>query len=72
MVEGLCRLGRETNSEVLVTYRGRVVARLIPAGRSISADETAEWAKLDQLAAEIGASWPKDLTAADAVSESKR
>jgi len=30
------------------------------------------WSNLDQLAAEIGASWPDGVTAADAVAEDRR
>ena len=68
----LVRLVRETNNEVQVTYRGKVVARLIPAERSAPGDEAEAWARLDHLAAEIGANWPKGLSAAQAVSESRR
>jgi prevent-host-death family protein len=68
----LVRLVRETNNEVLVTYRGKVVARLIPAERSAPGGESEAWAQLDHLAAEIGASWPAGLSANEAVSESRR
>ncbi|MBI2322139.1 MAG: type II toxin-antitoxin system prevent-host-death family antitoxin [Chloroflexi bacterium] len=57
-----------------VTHRGRVVARLLPVGPAEPSDEEAAcvWADLDQLAAEIGACWPADATAADAVREGRR
>lgn len=57
-----------------VNYRGRVVARLVPVGPAGPADEqvAAVWADLDQLAAEIGACWPADATAADAVRDARR
>jgi prevent-host-death family protein len=68
----LIRMVRETNNEVQVTYRGKVVARLIPVERSTPSGETEAWAQLDQLAVEIGANWPKGLSAAEAVSELRR
>jgi prevent-host-death family protein len=68
----LIRMVRETNKEVLVTYRGKVVARLIPAERSAPSDDADSWEQLDQLAVEIGANWPKGLSAATAIMESRR
>lgn len=68
-------LRRVRAGEVIdVTYRGRVVARLLPIGPTEPADEevAAVWADLDQLAAEIGACWPAGATAADAVREGRR
>lgn len=69
----LIRLVRETGSEVHVTHRGKVVALLVPvAPAKTKASESRAWAKLDTLAAEIGARWPKGVSAAQAVSESRR
>ena len=67
----LVRLVRETGNEVQVTYHGEVVALLIPVKPSKKGDATA-WTKLDLLAAEIGARWPKGVSAADAVAEVRR
>ncbi len=64
----LVRLVRETGSEVQVTYHGEVVALLIPV-RPSKKDDANAWAKLDHLAAEIGARWPKGVSAAQALSE---
>lgn len=69
----LIRLVRETGSEIQVTYRGHVVALMIPV--TPLKDKNAEkrsWANLDTLAAEIGARWPKGLSAAQAVAEGRR
>lgn len=68
------REGRET---IDVTYRGKVVARLVPveepAVLQVDQAELARlWADMDRLAAEIGARWPEGLSAADAVSEQRR
>ena len=68
----LVRMVRETGKEVQVTYHGEVVALLIPVKRTENKDEAKAWSKLDNLAAEIGARWPKGASAAEAVSEARR
>lgn len=69
----LVRMVRETGNEVQVTYHGQVVALLIPVKRASSKkDDKTAWAKLDNLAAQIGARWPKGVSAARAVSEARR
>jgi prevent-host-death family protein len=69
----LIRLVRETGSQVQVTHRGQVVALLIPVEPSKNKEnEKSSWASLDALAAEIGARWPKGVSAAHAVSEGRR
>jgi prevent-host-death family protein len=68
----LVRMVRETGKEVQITYHGQVVALLIPVKRTHKEDEAAAWAKLDSLAAQIGARWPKGVSAADAVTEARR
>jgi prevent-host-death family protein len=72
----LLRRVREKKEQIQITHRGEVVALLIPvpsAKRLVKdfADE-AVWADLDQLAAEIGAHWPKGVTAVEAVREDRR
>jgi prevent-host-death family protein len=66
---------REKKEKIQVTYRGEVVALLVPVPsskrRAKSADE-AVWADLDQLAAEIGAHWPQGVTAVDAIRQDRR
>ena len=68
----LVRMVRETGKEVQITYHGQVVALLIPVKRAHKKDEAAAWAELDSLAAQIGARWPKGVSAADAVTEARR
>lgn len=68
----LVRLVRETGEAVQVTYHGQVVALLIPVKQEEKKDHARTWAKLDNLAAQIGARWPKGVSAADAVSEARR
>ncbi len=67
---------REKKEQIQVTYRGEVVALLVPVPSArrratLDADE-AVWADRDQLAAEIGAHWPKGVTATDAIREDRR
>jgi len=58
---------------VQVTHRGQVVALLIPVASSKNKEnENHSWANLDALAAEIGAHWPKGVSAEQAVSEGRR
>ncbi len=69
----LVRLVRETGSQVQVTNRGKVVALLIPVAQQKSTvDEKRSWVSLDTLSAEIGARWPKGVSAAEAVDEGRR
>ena len=68
----LIRMVRETGQEVQVTYHGQVVALLIPVKPTRKDDDAGAWTKLDNLAAEIGARWPKGVSAVDAVTEARR
>lgn len=69
----ILRRVREQGEELEVTYHGRAVARLIPIRSTVAPANLAPiWADLDRLAAEIGARWPADVTATEAVSEGRR
>lgn len=69
----ILRQVREGKETVSITYRGRVIARLIPVnGERTRADVLRVWTDMDELANEIGARWPKDVTAVDAVREQRR
>lgn len=68
----LVRLVRDKGEEVQVTYHGEVVALLIPVKPAQKKDDSKAWAKLDNLAAQIGARWSPGVSAADAVSEARR
>jgi prevent-host-death family protein len=61
----LVRMVQENRNEVQITYHGRVVARLVPAARD-QPDKKA-WARLDDLAEEIGLHWPKGVSAREDV-----
>jgi prevent-host-death family protein len=70
----LVREVRDNESSIDITYRGRVVARLVPVvpelAEARSADEL--WAEMDELAAEISKSWPEGISAADAIADVRR
>lgn len=68
----LIRMVREEGSKIQVTYRGEVVALLIPVTHPAPQEEAQAWAEIDHLAAEIGAHWPAGVSAAEVVAESRR
>ena len=69
----LVRMVREQGGEVQITYRGKVVALLIPARRAEPGEGAGRaWMELDLLAAEIGEGWPAGLSAAEAVAEGRQ
>jgi prevent-host-death family protein len=65
---------RERGTEIEVTHRGRVVARLVPVvdERRPPRAKAAAWSTLDRVAREIGARWPRRRPAAEAVREGRR
>ncbi len=67
----LIRQVREDGQEIQVTYRGEVVALVVPVKSPPESDSTAAWDRLDVLAAEIGARWPEDVTSVEAVAEGR-
>ncbi len=69
----LIRMVRENGTEIQVTYHGKVVALLIPvSSTAITPTEIKTWSEIDHLAAEIGARWPKGVSAAEAVKDGRR
>lgn len=70
----LIRRIRERGEVIDITYHGEVVARLVPvAPPTLPPDEIAALlTDLDQLAAEIGANWPDDVSAVDAIRQARR
>jgi prevent-host-death family protein len=69
----LVRLVREERDVILITYHGKVVAKMGPVEPSNLANESEEaWVSLEKLAAEIGKSWPEDMSVLDALAEDRR
>ena len=69
----LIRLVREEGAEVQITYHGKVVALLVPVELAPQTEqETNAWLDIDHLASEIGARWPKGVSASQAIGEDRR
>lgn len=70
----IVRRVRELGEVVDITYRGEVVARLIPARPIITSAEklSSLWAEMDRLAEEVGAHWTGSPSAVEAVREGRR
>jgi prevent-host-death family protein len=65
------RVGQET---IEITYHGRAIARLVPVSPAKTEPKRLArlWSDLDRLSEEIGARWPKGISAVDAVREQRR
>ena len=73
-VSEILRQVREEHESFSVTYRGKVVAKLVPA-MDPSADQevaSAIWTRMDDLSREVSAHWPTGSSASEAVSEQRR
>jgi prevent-host-death family protein len=70
----ILRQVREKKETIIITHRGRPVARLVPVedAESTRAEGLAVLAQIDELAREIGAHWPKGVSAVEAVREQRR
>ena len=70
----ILRRVREKGEAIDITYRGQVIARIIPAAPAKPDPQVlgAIWADLDRVAEEIGQRWPAGLSAAEAVSAERR
>jgi prevent-host-death family protein len=70
----ILRQVRQRSVEVQITYRGQIIARLLPVRptKLTLPRHSPVWTDLDELAAEIGARWPAKVSAVDAVREGRR
>ena len=71
----LIRRVHDDGETIEITSRGRAMARLVPLGnaRAQSPEEQATfWAEWRELAERIGAAWPHDVSAVEAVREQRR
>ena len=65
---GIVRRVRERGETIDVTHRGRVVARLVPvSAEPRSRQDRKVLQDIETLATEIGARWPKGVTATSAL-----
>jgi prevent-host-death family protein len=65
----IIRQVRKEGKEIQVTYRGDVVALILPVRRPPAHQQSTAWATLDTIAAEISAHWPEGVTGLDALNE---
>jgi antitoxin (DNA-binding transcriptional repressor) of toxin-antitoxin stability system len=69
---------RENAETIDVSYRGEVVARIVPVARAADRVRASDsrtrtiWADIDSVAEEIRARWPKGVTAVRAVRDQRR
>ena len=70
----ILRQVREEQETFTVTYRGKVVAKLVPVvDTSIEQERTsAIWTQMDELSREIDTLWPPGMPAAESVAEQRR
>jgi prevent-host-death family protein len=69
----IIRRVREKKEAFNVTYRGRVVAWLVPIETPDEPEDwRAVWADMEETAARIGKSWRSERSAAEAVSDQRR
>jgi prevent-host-death family protein len=70
----IVRQVRVRRATVQITYRGKVIAQLMPVREPLPApkETAAVWTDLDRLTVEIGARWPTHVSAVDAVREGRR
>ena len=68
------RYVRQKRKDVVVIYRGKSIARIVPVGEADTAPAShqALWDEMDVLAAEISAAWQGGASGADAVGEGRR
>jgi len=65
---------REGQEAIEITYHGRAIARLVPVPPAKAEPKKLAkiWSDLDRLSEEIGARWPKGVSAVSAVREQRR
>ncbi len=71
------RYVRQRRKDVVVTYRGKPIARIVPVDKADTAPASSQalgglWDEMDELAAEISAAWQGGVSGADAGNEGRR
>jgi prevent-host-death family protein len=65
----LIRIVREEGRIIQITYHGKVVARIYPVQQPLAEENETSWQTLEQIADEIGRSWPEGVSAVEAIEE---
>ncbi len=70
----LLRDVREKRESITITYRGKAVAQLVPVRdeERLRREGKAVLAEMEKLAQEISKTWPKGVSAVEAVREQRR
>lgn len=70
----ILRLVREQKQQVAITYRGKVVAQIVPVEEREARKEASQaaWANWRRLSEEVSAAWPRGVSAVEAVREQRR
>jgi prevent-host-death family protein len=69
----IIRRVREEDTSCEITYRGRIVARLVPVQEEAHPSPVEDlWLEWDALVDSIAKSWPADVSAVEAVRAERR
>lgn len=70
----IVRRVRERGETVEISYRGEIVARIVPVTRpAVSAARLRKvWKDIDRVAEEVSKRWPRGVSAVRALRESRR
>jgi prevent-host-death family protein len=69
----ILRQVREQGTAYEVTYRGRVVARLVPVTQPTTTESIdAFWERLERATEEISQDWPAEVSSVEAVRDVRR
>jgi prevent-host-death family protein len=70
----LLRLVRERGESIDISYRGEIVARIVPVAKPAASAARARkvWRDIDRVAEEISKHWPRGVGAVRALREARR
>jgi antitoxin (DNA-binding transcriptional repressor) of toxin-antitoxin stability system len=74
-IDEVLRMVEEDGETIEITNHGEIIAHFVPVYRPQSLSDSAKrdvWADIDRLSAKIGAHWPADASAVDAVRDVRR
>jgi len=69
----IVRMVRVKKETVLITYHGKVVAKMTPTEpHALGSESEHAWKTLEELAVEIGRNWPEGVTSTQAMTDIRR
>ena len=67
---------RQKSEEIEITYHGEVIARIVPVTKPKPTRRKkvlgAAWASMDELATQISAAWPGNVSAVESIRDIRR